>query len=68
MSELGHCVLSWGDRNRIERAVDQASPHNPPVRVVIEHNGQQYRVLVSLLLDQEAVLRARQARVGVGNN
>ena len=62
MSELGHCTLSWGDRNRIERAVDQVDGLGRPVKVFVEHNGKRYRVLVTAELNQERVLAARRAR------
>ena len=54
-----HCSLGYFDKNRIERAIDQAKVGSPPVRVIVEHAGQQYRILISPALDPEAVLASR---------
>ena len=51
--------LDYFDKNRIERAIDQAKVGRSPVRVIVEHAGQQYRILISPALDPEAVLASR---------
>ena len=51
--------LDYFDKNRIERAIDQAKVGSPPVRVIVEHAGQRYRILVSPLLNKEEVLASR---------
>ena len=51
--------LDYFDKNRNERANDQAKVGSPPVRVIVEHAGQQYRILVSPLLNKEEVLASR---------
>ena len=51
--------LDYFDKNRIERAIDQAKVGSRPVRVIVEHAGQQYRILVSPLLNKEEVLASR---------
>ncbi len=62
MSEVvAGCRLDYFSRNLIERAVDQSAAGTQPVRVVIEHNGKKYRVLVSALLDKQEVLESRSA-------
>lgn len=55
------CRLSYFDRNKIERAIDQAAEARPvlPVSVHVEYEGRTFRVLVTPVLDKEKVYRAR---------
>lgn len=52
--------LSWGDKNKIERAVDQAHNGVMPVAITIEAHGKQFRVLVGKVIDKAKLLAERE--------
>ena len=54
--------LSYFDRNRIERAIDQAHDGLMPVSVEVKSRGQKFRVLVSKSTDKAKVLAEREER------
>lgn len=54
-----HCSLGYFDKNRIERAIDQASKTGVPVRVEVIHNERRYKVLISPALNKAKVLASR---------
>lgn len=54
--------LSYFDKNKIERAVDQAHNGFLPVAVTIEAHGKHFRVLVSKETDKAKVLAEREER------
>ena len=61
MAIAEHARLSWFDRNRIERAIDQALTAEFPVRTTVEQNGVTYTVTIvrSLTKYQKAARRAQ---------
>ncbi len=53
--------LSYFDKIRIENALRRSAESGAPVRVRVQLDDKEYRVLVTPALDHERVLQARRA-------